>query len=129
MRLETPQKQRGRGQIVNSNGQRDGKVWGQRAAWVDYSGPVDGKMVGIGFFDHPQNPRHPTRWHARDYGLFAANPFAEHEMDAAQPKGTGDLKLPAGESITFRYRLYLHRGNAAEAKVAERFTAYAAGVQ
>jgi hypothetical protein len=127
MRLHKPQNQRGDGRIVNSNGQRDAKVWGQRAAWVDYSGPVDGSMVGIGFFDHPQNPRHPTRWHARDYGLFAANPFAEHEMDSSKPKGSGDLKLPAGESITFRYRIYLHRGDAAEAKVAERFEAYAAG--
>jgi hypothetical protein len=129
MRLQKPGKQPGQGQIVTSSGDRDGKAWGKRAAWVDYSGPVDGKMVGIGFFDHPKNPRHPTRWHARDYGLFAANPFAEHEMDQSQPKGAGDLKLPAGESVTFRYRIVLHRGNVAEAKVAEQFNSYAAGAQ
>jgi len=34
-----------------------------------------GKTVGIAVFDHPSNPRHPTTWHVRDYGLFAANPL------------------------------------------------------
>jgi hypothetical protein len=101
------------------------KVWGKRAAWVDYSGPVDGKVVGIAFFDHPKNLRHPTRWHARDYGLFAANPFCEREMDRTQAAGAGDLKLAAGQSVTFQYRIILHAGDAAQAKIAERFAEYA----
>ncbi|MHC5001876.1 MAG: DUF6807 domain-containing protein, partial [Planctomycetota bacterium] len=62
------------GACLNAAGQRDGACWGKRAAWVEYSGPVRGRTVGVAIFDHPGNPRHPTWWHARDYGLFAANP-------------------------------------------------------
>ena len=71
----------GKGHIVNSAGVRDGQTWGKRAEWCDYYGPVEGKTVGIAIFDHPQNPRHPTWWHVRDYGLFAANPFGQHDFE------------------------------------------------
>jgi len=47
----------------------------KHADWCDYYGSIGGKTVGIAMFDHPSNPRHPTTWHVRDYGLFAANPF------------------------------------------------------
>ncbi len=124
MRLALPKKQPGLGHIVNDGGLRDDKVWGKNAAWVDYTGPVGGKTVGIAIFDHPGNPRHPTRWHARDYGLFAANPFCEHDMDKLKPAGAGDFTIAAGKSATFRYRFYLHEGDADTAKVAERFAEY-----
>jgi hypothetical protein len=127
MRLIQPKKQPGKGQMVNSAGDRDGKVWGKKATWVDYSGPVEGKIVGIAIFDHPSNLRHPTRWHARDYGLFAANPFCEHEMDKSQPKGAADHTISAGQSLTLRYRFYLHERDAEQAQVASRFAEYAAG--
>ena len=124
MRLMQPRQQRGQGHMSNSAGDVDGAAWGKRAAWVDYSGPVDGKTVGIAMFDHPKNPRHPTRWHVRDYGLFAANPFCERDMDKTQPQGAGDFKLAAGQSVTFRYRIFLHAGDGAQAKVAERAKEY-----
>jgi hypothetical protein len=124
MRLAQPKKKAGEGHIVNDSGDKDGDVWGKRAAWVDMSGPVNGKTLGIAMFDHPKNPRHPTRWHARDYGLFAANPFCEQEMDKSKPKGSGAFKLAAGQSVTFRYRIYIHEGDATQAKVAERFAEY-----
>ncbi len=114
----------GEGRIVNSEGLRDGETWGKRAAWVDYSGPAEGQTVGVAIFDHPRNPRHPTHWHVRDYGLFAANPFGIHDFEK-QPPGTGDLKVAAGESVTWRYRFYFHRGDEQEAKVAERYADYA----
>ncbi len=110
MRLKGVKNAPGLGHILNSEGLRDDKVWGEHAKWVDMSGPVDGKTVGIAIFDHPDNPRHPTRWHARDYGLFAANPFCEHEMDKTKPEGAADFKLPAGKSVTFKYRVFMHEG-------------------
>lgn len=113
------------GHIVNSEGLRDGATWGARAAWVDYHGPVDGRIVGVAMFDHPGNPRHPTWWHVRDYGLFAANPFGLHDFEK-KPVGAGNLTVPKGQSITFRYRFYLHRGDEKEAQVAERFREYTA---
>lgn len=114
------------GKALNSEGHRDGELWGKRAKWVDYWGTIDGKTVGVAVFDHPQNPRHPTWWHARDYGLVAANPFGVHDFER-KPPGSGDLKLKAGESLTFRYRFVFHHGDAAEAKVAALYEKYAAG--
>lgn len=113
------------GHIVQSTGVRDKETWGKQAAWCDYYGPVDGKTVGVAIFDHPSNPRHPTWWHVRDYGLFAANPFGVHDFEK-KPPGTGDLKVAAGKSITFKYRFYIHEGDEQQAKVAERYAEYAA---
>ena len=91
----------GHGHIVNSAGVRDGATWGKRADWCDYYGPVDGKTVGIAIFDDPRNPRHPTTWHVRDYGLFAANPFGLHDFEKLSDKAAGDLVVPAGQSYYF----------------------------
>jgi hypothetical protein len=115
----------GHGHIVNSTGVRDGATWGKRADWCDYYGPVAGKTVGLAIFDHPNNPRHPTWWHVRDYGLFAANPFGRHDFEALPDKSAGNLTIPAGQSLTFRYRFYFHEGNEEEAKVAEKYLDYA----
>lgn len=115
----------GKGHIVNSEGVRDGETWGKRAAWVDYYGPVNGQIVGVAIFDHPQNPRHPTWWHVRDYGLFAANQFGLHDFEK-KPVGAGNFKIPAGQSVTFRYRFYLHAGDEKQANVAGRYREYTA---
>lgn len=103
------------GTIRQDTGVTGGDTWGKRAKWTDYSGPVadaGGRTFGITIYDHPQNPRYPTWWHVRDYGLFAANPFGVHDFEK-QPAGTGDLKIPAGQSVTFKYRFHLHEGGEA----------------
>jgi hypothetical protein len=94
----------GQGRILNSEGQRDGECWGRRGRWVGCWGPVGGRPVSVALLDHPTNPSHPTWWHARDYGLIAANPFGVHDFEGL-PAGTGDRVVPLGESITFRYRV------------------------
>lgn len=114
----------GKGHIINSQGTTDGKTWGDRAKWCDYYGPVNGKTVGVAIFDHPENPRHPTWWHVRDYGLFAANPFGVHDFEKKAP-GTGDLKVPSGKSVTFRYRFYFHEGTPQQADIEKRYQEYA----
>lgn len=116
----------GQGHIVNSEGVTDGATWGRRAAWCDYYGPVDGAVVGVSIFDHPDNPRHPTWWHVRDYGLFAANPFGRHDFEKKE-KGVGDLKIKRGESLTLRYRFFFHEGTTKEAGVETFYENYAAG--
>jgi len=123
MRLHGPKGVPGQGHIINSAGVRDDETWGKRADWCDYYGPVNGKIVGVAIFDNPNNPRHPTSWHVRDYGLFAANPFGLHDFEKA-PKGTGDLTIPAGQSVTFRYRFYLHEGDEKQANVAGMYREY-----
>lgn len=113
------------GHIINSEGVHDGDTWGKRAAWVDYYGTVSGQTVGVAILDHPGNPRHPTWWHVRDYGLFAANPFGIHDFER-KPAGSGKLVVSAGEKLTFRYRLLFHRGDVRQGHVAERFSQFAA---
>ncbi len=115
----------GKGHIINSEGDKDKTTWGKRAAWCDYYGPVEGKTVGVAIFDHPKNPKHPTWWHVRDYGLFAANPFGVHNFEGGK-KGVGDIVIEAGKSLTFKYRFYFHKGDAKQAQVAENYRVYAA---
>jgi hypothetical protein len=64
------------GHTVNSVGAEGEKaIWGKRTDWVDYDGTVVGDDLGVAVFDNPRSFRHPTYWHARGYGLLAANPF------------------------------------------------------
>ncbi len=71
------------GKMTNANNKTGEKnVWGKRSNWLDYSGQIDGAPVGIAVFDHPSNPRTPTYWHTRAYGLLAANIFGVHDFEA-----------------------------------------------
>ncbi len=119
----------GSGHIVTAKGDRDAAAWGTRAEWCDFFAEHNGKTYGIALFDHPQNLRHPTWWMARDYGLFAANPFGQKDFEVAakHPPGKGDYTIPAGGSLTLRYRFYFHQGDEKAAKVAEHYADYAAG--
>jgi len=108
-----------RGRLVNDQGQTGADAWGKKAAWVDASGPVDGKTLGFTIFDHPGNLRHPTTWHARTYGLLTANPFGLSHF--TRKKENGDYTLGEGKALRQRYRLYFHRGDEKEAKVARRW--------
>lgn len=114
-----------KGTIVNSEGVKNGATWGKRAAWVDYHAPLDKGVVGVAIFDHPSNPRHPTWWHVRDYGLFAANPFGVHDFERLENASAGDINVPAGGKVTFKYRFYFHAGDTAASDVAGRYKAYA----
>ncbi len=108
IRLADSMKEDKGGQMVSSTGLRTEKqVWGTKADWVDYSGPVDGRPVGIAIFDNPTNPNHPPRWHARAYGLFALNPWGQKDFDKTAP-GEGGLKLKSGQQLRLRYRVLIH---------------------
>jgi hypothetical protein len=110
------------GKITNAEGLTDEKAWGQASAWVDYVGPVNGKLVGIAVLNHPQSFRFPTTWHVRTYGLFAANPFGWH--DFGKP-AQGDHTIPRGQKIAFGYRVILHEGDTESASLPRLFTAFA----
>lgn len=111
------------GKAVNSNGETGKDIWGKAAAWVDYSGKIDDKTLGVAIMDHPTNPRHPTTWHAREYGLVAANPFGLSDFQK-KPKGTGNMLIKNGDSITFKYRFVFHEGDAEKADVDGLFKAW-----
>lgn len=125
IRLAEPFTERKGGKMVNSNGQTGmANVWGKRAAWVDYTAEVGGERLGVAIFDHPKNPNAPTYWHARDYGLFALDPFGQNAFDQnAEERKT---KLPQGQKMTFRWRVVIHPGDAESGHVADLYKQFAA---
>jgi len=115
------------GRMVNADGKETEKnVWGHRSPWVDYYGPVDGRTVGVAIFDNPGNPRYPAYWHARAYGLFAANIFGVRDFTGDKTQD-GGMTVDRGHAIRFRYRVAIHEGDARAANIAELYREYAAG--
>ena len=112
------------GKMVNAEGAEGMKnVWGKRSNWVDYYGTLEGEQLGIAIFDHPSNPRHPTYWHSRDYGLFALDPFGQHAFDPTAPESHWTVE--AGKSLRFRWRVVIHSGDVSTAHIAALYAAYA----
>ncbi len=109
-------------------GLEGGAVWGTRARWVALAGRVDLEDVVVLILDHPANPGHPTYWHARGYGLFAANPLGQKVFSEGREEL--GLALEPGESTVFRHRLVLLPGPfsaAVRARAESAWKAFAAG--
>ena len=103
------------GEITNSNGGRGEKeCWGQRADWCDYSGKVGGAPYGITIFNRPESYGGAPRWHVRDYGLFATNPFSVAAFEGGENQ---PFILKSGENTHFSYRVLLHKGEAETANI------------
>ena len=111
------------GEALNSEGVRGKSIWGKRANWVHYFGEVDGKRAGVAFFSHPDNSRSEDAkswWHARDYGLISANPFAPLKFG-----GDGERVVLKGTALRLRYRLVFHSGSPQRSGISERFASFA----
>ena len=110
------------GVYLTSEGVKGDAVWGTRGKWCTLTGHTGDHTATIAIFDHPKNPDYPTYWHARGYGLFAANPLGRSIFDASQPPF--NYTLDKGQTAIFRYRVALisHSVTAAEMdKEAEAF--------
>ncbi len=95
------------GEYLTSEGVRGEAAWSTRGRWCSLTGHDDaGHTVTVAIFDHPGNIGYPTYWHARGYGLFAANPLGRHMFDAKQPPL--NYTLEKGQTTTFRYRLVFY---------------------
>jgi hypothetical protein len=118
-RMQTPLAVINGGRMVDSKARVNGEqVWGNTAHWVDYTGKLKDQFVGITIFAHPDNPR-PSWWHARDYGLFAANPFGP--LNSKE----GGLTLKKGEQVRFRYAVLVHAGARADSySAADAYKSY-----
>jgi hypothetical protein len=113
------------GKLVNAQGaEREANVWGKRSEWVDYAGEINGETVGVVMMDHPGNPRHPTYWHSRGYGLHSINPFGVSDFlnDKTQ---NGSMTIEPGGHVRFRYRVIVHPGESHDA-LAALYKEYAA---
>lgn len=113
------------GKMVSAqNKQGEKNIWGKRSEWVDYYGQINGKTVGIAIMDHPSNPRTPTYWHARAYGLFANNIFGVHDFENDKSRD-GSLAIRPGQPLRFRYRVLIHPGDVNQAGIRDAFQAWA----
>lgn len=112
------------GKITNADGKStEARTWGKRSPWVDYAGTLEGKPMGVAIFDHPSNPKFPTYWHVRGYGLFAANIFGEHDFYADESRD-GSITLAKGKTLRFRYRVVVHPGRTADANIESKYKAW-----
>lgn len=113
------------GHMINSlGGQGEKEIWGKPADWVNYYGTVSGHKVGIVVFEHPKSFRHPTTWHARTYGLLAANPFGWREFTGDQNKD-GSWTIPENNSLDFRYRVLIYDGDRSSPELSKDYSEYA----
>jgi hypothetical protein len=93
------------GLYLSSEGKKGDAVWGTRGRWCNLTGRVGDEPVTITILDHPANPGFPTYWHARGYGLFAANPLGKKIF--TDGKEEMNFSLGPNESVTFRYRILI----------------------
>ena len=112
------------GTAVNSEGITGKAIWGKKARWLLYKGEIDGQPMSIAMYDHPDNLRHPTTWHARDYGLVTANPFGMHHF-LKKEKGAGAFKIAKDDSLKLKYRVEFFRGAVSTEDVEAKYQQFA----
>lgn len=112
------------GMYRSSEGLTGDDVWGTRGRWMNLAGRINGENISVAILDHPGNPGYPTYWHARGYGLFAANPLGQRELSGGEEELNFGLR--AGESVTFRYRVVVWSGReVSDEKVEENWSGFA----
>lgn len=97
------------GNYLTSEGKKGDEAWSTRGRWCKAYGKMGNDSISIAIIDHPKNPNYPTFWHARGYGLFAANPLGEKIF--TNGKSSKNLQLQKGKSVTFRYRIVIDSDN------------------
>jgi hypothetical protein len=113
------------GTYLTSEGVRGDAAWSTRGRWCSLTGHnKDGHTVTIAIFDQPKNPGYPTTWHARGYGLFAANPLGISVFNKKEPPM--NFTLEKGQSATFRYRIVFYTHAATEGELNKEADAFAA---
>jgi hypothetical protein len=112
------------GRYLSSEGKEGDAVWSTRAKWTLLGGAVSGEPITIAILDHPSNVGYPTHWHARGYGLFAANPLGDKQFN--EPKDF-NYTLDAGKSVTFKYRVLILSAPPSNERIERESRAFAQG--
>jgi hypothetical protein len=115
------------GVYLTSEGVKGDAAWGTRGRWCALTGHTGDHTVDLAIFDHPGNPGYPTYWHARGYGLFAANPLGRSIFDPKQPPF--NFTLEKGASVTFRYRVLIETHAADPAELNKQADAFGAQLE
>ncbi len=111
-----------RGLYRSSEGTSGDAVWGTRARWAMLTGDVDGKAVTLAMLDHPKNVGYPTYWHARGYGLFAANGLGQKAMSNGRDEL--NFNLAANTSVTFRHQLLIIEGKTKPTEIENYYSGF-----
>ncbi len=112
------------GRYLNAEGlELAEQVWGKRSPWVALRGSVEGEDLTLAIMNHPRSIRYPTYWHARAYGLFAANPFGRADFEKGAPPL--NFSLAPGESALLLYRILIQTGHLTRLQIKDHFTNYA----
>jgi hypothetical protein len=109
------------GKYISSEGKEGDAVWSTRGKWTMLGGTIQGEPVTLAILDHPSNVGYPTHWHARGYGLFAANPLGDKEFN--EPKAL-DYTLEPGTSVTFKYRVLILGGAATPDRIEREYQTF-----
>jgi hypothetical protein len=112
------------GEYRSSEGKKGDAVWGTRGRWTMLTGKIRDEAVTIAMIDHPKNPGYPTYWHARGYGLFAANPLGQKVF--SDGRETLNFTLEPHASATFRYRVVVLEGTASPERLDREFSSFSA---
>lgn len=110
------------GNYVNSEGVQGNDCWGKRADWVNLTSTIEKEKISLAILDHKQNAGYPTYWHARGYGLFAANPLGQEVF--SDGKESLNLTLEPGEDATFKHRIIVASKNLGQSDLDSRFTRF-----
>ncbi len=112
-----------KGNYRSAEGVEGKEVWGTRCRWMKLGSEINGEKVSLVIIDHPDNVGYPTYWHARDYGLFAANTLGQKIFSDGEKEL--NFSLSKGESTTFRYRLVVASQDLSDAEINKLADEYA----
>ena len=91
--------------VIDSERREGLEGHGKTARWMAFAGGTpEGGDVGIAMFDDPGNARHPTPW------FVIANPKVPFGYFSPALLFNEPLTLPAGETLTLKYRVLVHPG-------------------
>jgi hypothetical protein len=97
------------GNYLTSEGKTGDSAWGTRGTWCLLYGKKQNDTLSVAIIDYKENHGFPTYWHARGYGLFAANPLGQKIF--SNGRETMNFHLDKGKSVTFHYRVVIAAGD------------------
>lgn len=111
-----------KGEYINSEGIRGLDTWGKRANWVNLTSKIGESDISLVIVDHSSNPGHPTYWHSRGYGLFAANPLGQEVFSNGKEKM--NFTIQKEQTATFKHKIIVAEKVLNKEDIDKRFTEF-----
>jgi hypothetical protein len=110
------------GNYINAEGVEGTDVWAKRSNWVNLRSTIGSENVSLVILDHKSNVGYPTYWHARGYGLFAANPLGQEVFSKGE--NVLNFKLDKGESTIFKHQIIVASKELSKSEIDSRFSQF-----